>query len=264
MPHSESTTEGRRRRRPGCATHGPPGGEFWTRHVAVLQAFHHENWSPLPSQGETQGQGCRAIGRCRVLSGGGAKMSERENNQEPRRHAWVFGWQAMVRGADGPENTTDLRSSRSVVYYSFTQTISLEQRFLCLCLSYSFNIRQLLGCSNAGLSTGGSRGEGRTREKRAQRPCRSSGWRRGCRLSATVSLGAALEVPFDLAVGLRLAPAPRALIVHGVCGGVLREREANVRRQRWHSRSPLVLSPLDAPALVRKGAGILSMLSIEC
>jgi hypothetical protein len=48
-------------------------------------------------------------------------------------------------------------------------------------------------------------------------------------------LGTALEMPFDFAVGLRLASTPCALIVHGTCGGMLRQCEANVRRQRWHT-----------------------------
>src|ERR687898_679096 len=79
-------------------------------------------------------------------------------------------------------------------------------------------------------------------------PARSPPAMRGCadgtantkdlldsRLSATVLPGTVLEMPFDLAVGLRLTPAPCALIGHGACGGVLRERAANVRRQRWHN-----------------------------
>ena len=45
-------------------------------------------------------------------------------------HAWVFGWKAMGRCADGLANTKDLLDSRSLVYYSLTQTIFLGQRFL--------------------------------------------------------------------------------------------------------------------------------------
>jgi hypothetical protein len=75
-------------------------------------------------------------------------------------------------------------------------------------------------------------------------------------------LDAAVQMPFDFAVGLRLAPAPFAFIIQGSSGVFLHVREAHVRRQRWHTPAPLVLNPPDAPALVKHGAAVLSMVSI--
>jgi hypothetical protein len=80
---------------------------------------------------------------------------------------------------------------------------------------------------------------------------------------APALLGTAVEMPFDLAVRLGLAPAPFALIVQRARGGGLLIGEANVRRQRWHTRSPLLLSSPDAPALVKEGAAMISIASIE-
>jgi hypothetical protein len=40
-------------------------------------------------------------------------------------------------------------------FMTFTLISMLGQRFLCVCLSHPFSIRQILGCSHAGLSTTG-------------------------------------------------------------------------------------------------------------
>src|SRR5215211_4488841 len=49
---------------------------------------------------------------------------------------------------------------------SFTQTRSLGQRFLCLCLSLSLSIRQVLRSSNAWLSTPARWGRGKLARER--------------------------------------------------------------------------------------------------
>ncbi len=51
---------------------------------------------------------------------------------------------AMVRDTADPAHTKDLLDSRSVVHYSFIQTQSLGQKFLCLGLSLSLSIYQVL------------------------------------------------------------------------------------------------------------------------
>jgi hypothetical protein len=51
---------------------------------------------------------------------------------------------AMVRDTADPAHTKDLLDSRSVVYYPFTLTRSLGQKFLCLGLSLSLSIYQVL------------------------------------------------------------------------------------------------------------------------
>jgi hypothetical protein len=74
---------------------------------------------------------------------------------------------------------------------------------------------------------------------------------------------AAVEMPLDFAVGLRLAPAACAFIIQGASGIFLHVREANGRRQRWHTPAPLVLSPPEGPAPVKHGTAVASMTSIE-
>src|SRR5215218_5956325 len=74
---------------------------------------------------------------------------------------------SLVPTAEGGNIQRHQRPARQQVRCaSFTQTRSFGQRFLCLCLSLSLSIHQVLRSSNAWLSTPGRWGRGNALKER--------------------------------------------------------------------------------------------------